>query len=74
MGAVARRWFTANQKSELRQRWRSGRCVADFARALERRDKSGVSRVHERDTPINAPIAYVAPAATAPIITCRVAE
>ena len=45
MEAIARRWFTAKQKSELWERWRSGQCVADIARALERRNKSGVYRV-----------------------------
>ena len=34
--------FTARQKSELWERWKNGQCVADIARALERRNKSGV--------------------------------
>ena len=45
MEPIARRWFTTRQKSELWERWRSGQCVADIARALERRNKSGVYRV-----------------------------
>ena len=38
-------WFTPKQKAELWERWKSGQCVADIARALERRNKSGVYRV-----------------------------
>ena len=41
----ARTWFTPKQKAELWERWRSGQCVADIARALDRRNKSGVYRV-----------------------------
>jgi hypothetical protein len=41
----ARTWFTPKQKAELWERWKSGQCVADIARALERRNKSGVYRV-----------------------------
>ena len=41
----ARVSFTAQQKAELGERWRSGQCIADIARALERRNKSGVDRV-----------------------------
>jgi IS30 family transposase len=41
----ARIRFTARQKAELWERWRSGQCVADIARALGRRDKSGVYRI-----------------------------
>jgi len=37
--------FTPQQKAELWERWRSGQCIADIARALERRNKSGVYRV-----------------------------
>jgi IS30 family transposase len=37
--------FTASQRAELWERWRAGQCVADIARALERRNKSGVYRV-----------------------------
>ncbi len=37
--------FTARQRAELWERWRGGQCVADIARALERRNKSGVYRV-----------------------------
>ena len=45
MGSHARTWFTPKQRAELWERWRSGQCVADIARALERRNKSGVYRV-----------------------------
>jgi len=45
MGETARIWFTAKQKAELWERWKSGQCVADIARALERRNKSGVYRI-----------------------------
>ena len=45
MEGNARTWFTPKQKAELWERWRSGECVADIARALERRNKSGVYRV-----------------------------
>jgi hypothetical protein len=38
-------WFTPKQKAELWERWKSGQWVADVARALERRNKSGVYRV-----------------------------
>jgi PAS domain-containing protein len=45
MEGNARTWFTAKQKAELWERWKSGQCVADIARALARRNKSGVYRV-----------------------------
>ena len=45
MEQVSRIWFTARQRAELWERWRSGQCVADIARALGRRNKSGVYRV-----------------------------
>jgi IS30 family transposase len=45
MEGNARTWFTPKQKAELWERWRSGQCVADIARALDRRNKSGVYRV-----------------------------
>jgi len=41
----ARTWLTPRQRAELWERWRSGQCVADIARALERRNKSGVYRI-----------------------------
>ena len=37
--------FTASQRGELWDRWKNGQCVADIARALERRNKSGVYRL-----------------------------
>ena len=45
MGVHARTWFTPKQRAELWERWKSGQCVVDIARALERRNKSGVYRV-----------------------------
>ena len=45
MEGNARIWFTPKQKVELWERWKSGQCVADIARALERRNKSGVYQV-----------------------------
>jgi IS30 family transposase len=45
MEGNARIWFTPQQRAELWERWKNGQCVADIARALERRNKSGVYRV-----------------------------
>lgn len=45
MGEAARIWFTPKQRAELWERWKNGQCVADIARALERRNKSGVYRI-----------------------------
>ena len=45
MDGHARTWFTPKQRAELWERWKSGQCVADIARALERRNKSGVYRI-----------------------------
>src|SRR5664279_4244290 len=45
MEGNARTWFTSKQKAELWERWRRGQCVADIARALDRRNKSGIYRV-----------------------------
>ena len=45
MEGTARTWFTPKEKADLWERWRSGQCVADIARALERRNKSGVYRI-----------------------------
>lgn len=45
MEVVSRIWFTPKQKAELWGRWRNGQCVADIARALRRRNKSGVLRI-----------------------------
>ena len=44
MEGHARTWFTPEQKAELWERWKRGQCVADIARSLERRNKSGVYR------------------------------
>src|SRR5258708_35380195 len=45
MEGISRIWFTAKQRSELWERWKSGECVADIARSLGRRNKSGVYRI-----------------------------
>ena len=45
MEVVSRIWFTPKQKVELWERWRNGQCVADIARVLQRRNKSGVLRI-----------------------------
>jgi len=45
----ARIRFTAPQKAELWERWQGGQCVADIARALGRRNKSGVYRILAHD-------------------------
>src|SRR5258708_38722073 len=45
MDGISRIWFTAKQRSELWERWKSGECVADIARSLGRRNKSGVYRI-----------------------------
>lgn len=46
---TARVRFTADQKAELWERWKGGQCVADIARALGRRNKSGVYRILAHD-------------------------
>jgi len=46
---TARVRFTAHQKAELWERWKNGQCVADIARALGRRNKSGVYRILAHD-------------------------
>src|SRR3989454_12685461 len=45
MEGNARPRVTPKQKAELWDRWRNGQCIADIARALERRNKRGVYRV-----------------------------
>src|SRR5246127_1793417 len=45
MEGTARIWFTPQQRAELWERWKNGQGVADSARALERRNKSGVYRI-----------------------------
>ena len=45
MEGKSRLRFRASERAELWERWRAGQCVADIARALERRNKSGVYRV-----------------------------
>jgi IS30 family transposase len=46
---TARVRFTARQKAELWEHWKNGQCVADIARALGRRNKSGVYRILAHD-------------------------
>src|SRR5246127_302716 len=45
MEGSARIWFTPQQRTELWERWKNGQCVGDIARALARRNKSGVYRI-----------------------------
>src|SRR3974377_409985 len=45
MEGTARIWFTPQQRAELWERWKNGQWVADIARALARRNKSGVYRI-----------------------------
>jgi IS30 family transposase len=42
---TSRIWFTATQKAELCERWKSGLSVAAISRALDRRNKTGVLRI-----------------------------
>jgi len=42
---TSRIWFTAQQKTELWDRWKSGQSISAIARALERRTKGGVNRI-----------------------------
>ena len=43
--ATSRIWFTAAQKAELWERWKSGLSAAAISRALDRRNKTGVLRI-----------------------------
>ena len=45
MEKMRRRWFSQEQKAELWERWKSGQSPIDIARALERKNKSGVYRI-----------------------------
>ena len=42
---TSRIWFTAAQKAELWERWKNGQSAAAIARALERKNKTGVERI-----------------------------
>src|SRR6516225_3808689 len=42
---ASRIWFTAAQKAELWERWKNGQSAAAIARALERKNKTGVERI-----------------------------
>ena len=46
---TSRIWFTAAQKAELWERWKSGQSAAAISRALERKNKTGVGT--RRDFP-----------------------
>ena len=37
--------FSREQKTELWERWKSGQCPGDIARALERKTKGGIYRI-----------------------------
>lgn len=52
---TARIRFAALEKAELWERWKSGQSVADIARALGRRNKSGVYRILAQDGGIAPP-------------------
>jgi hypothetical protein len=45
MEGHARIWFTPKQRAELWERWRSGQCVEDIARACEEEQKRRLSGV-----------------------------
>ena len=49
MGEKARVRFNASERAELWERWRAGQCIADIARARERRNKSGVYKILAAD-------------------------
>lgn len=66
MEQFARIWFTSKQKVELWERWRSGQCVADIARALRRRNKSGVQRILALNGGISPQVRRRAPVALKP--------
>src|SRR5439155_22706821 len=63
MARVRRIRFTPRQKVELWERWKSGQCVADIARAHERRNKSGVYRLLALTGGIAPPLRRSAPLA-----------
>ena len=42
---TSRIWFTAAQRAELWERWKSGSSAAAISRALDRRNKTGVVRI-----------------------------
>jgi hypothetical protein len=42
---TSRIWLTAAQKAELWERWKNGQSAAAIARALERKNKTGVERI-----------------------------
>jgi hypothetical protein len=45
MGLYARTWLAPRQRAGLWERWKNGQCVADIARALRRKNKSGAYRI-----------------------------
>lgn len=66
MEQCARIWFTPKQKVELWERWRRGQCVAVIARALRRRNKSGVQRILALNGGISPRVRRRAPVALKP--------
>ena len=42
---TSRIWFTAAQRAELWERWKSGSSAAAISRALDRKNKTGVVRI-----------------------------
>lgn len=63
MEQVSRIWFTPKQKVELWGRWRGGQCISDIARALHRRNKSGVLRILAHNGGISPRVRRRAPVA-----------
>src|SRR5262245_60753456 len=62
MAGNARTWFSPKQRAELWERWKSGQCVADIARALERPTRAAFIGVSQqqiarrvRDAPRRVP-------------------
>jgi hypothetical protein len=45
MEKMRRQRFSREQKTKLWERWESGQCPSDIARALERKTKGGVYRI-----------------------------
>ncbi len=66
MEQVSRIWFTPKQKVELWGRWRGGQCISDIARALHRRNKSGVLRILALNGGISPRVRRRAPVALEP--------
>jgi len=67
MEGTARIWFTSQQRAELWERWKNGQCVADIARALERRNKSGGGFMNANATSFGSTTVTRAPTAGAAV-------